>query len=191
MKKLFILCLIGAAIFYAYQHYGLTSIFKSDEVILFIGDNCPPCDEAVDYLDEKGIEFTLCNISESDDNMNKFRRLGGRVFPLFILGDERIEGFDRALLNIAFNTDIGPDKQSDEVIMYMTTQCGWCLKASDYFKEHNIDVIEIDIDESYENTAEFNDLNGNGTPLIFIGSNRVDGFNKKAIEMALKQVGLM
>lgn len=53
MRKLTMLCLIAVGAYLYYQHYGLPSFTKSDEVILFIaGQGCPPCEDVVDYLDE-------------------------------------------------------------------------------------------------------------------------------------------
>lgn len=137
------------------------------------------------------VEYTLYDINESDENMKRFRRRNGRGFPLLIYGDERIVGFDPALLNIAVNQLTDSDSDSQEVVMYMTPQCGWCKKAERFFEKHDIEVEQYDIAASDENKREYERLGGRGTPLIYIGNNRVDGFNKKAVKMALKQVGLM
>ena len=186
------LCLIAVGAYLYYQYYGLPSFTKSDEVILFIaGQGCPPCEMVVDYLDENGVAYTLYDIDASDENMKRFRRHGGNTFPLLIYGDERIVGFDPALLDIAVNQLTDADSDSTEVVMYMTPQCGWCKKARHFFEEHDIDVVEYDISASDEDKREYERLGGRGTPLIYIGNNRIDGFNEKAVKMALRQVGLM
>ncbi|MCP4111237.1 MAG: hypothetical protein GY749_37880 [Desulfobacteraceae bacterium] len=74
---------------------------------------------------------------------------------------------------------------------FRNKQCGWCRKAVSFFQKHDIDFVEYDIGESYKNKQKYDELGGRGTPLIYIGGNRIDGFNEKAVKMALRKVGLM
>ncbi|MCP4347959.1 MAG: hypothetical protein GY795_20845 [Desulfobacterales bacterium] len=157
---------------------------------MFVANNCPPCDEAANFLDENGVDYTSYNINESDDNVKKFRRFNSRALPLIIIDGERIQGFDRSILSIAVNNRVGTDAESQEVVIYTTKQCGWCRKATGFFQKHDIDFVEYDIGES-KNKQQYDELGGRGTPLIYIGGNRIDGFNEKAVKMALRKVGLM
>ena len=75
--------------------------------------------------------------------------------------------------------------------MYSRQGCEWCVKAREYFQEHDIDYTEYDINASERNMAKYNAINGFGTPIIFIGNNRIEGFNIEALDMALKQIGLL
>ncbi len=86
-----------------------------------------------------------------------------------------------------------PDTNTDsqKVVMYVTPRCGWCKRASSFFEKHGIDVIEYDIDASYENKEQFDSLGGRGTPLIYVGNIRIEGFSEKTVKAALKRVGLM
>jgi mycoredoxin len=51
--------------------------------------------------------------------------------------------------------------------------------------------VEYNIQSSSSNKNRFDELGGQGTPLVLIGDNKIHGFNKKALKMALKQSDLM
>ncbi len=192
MKRLFQLCLIIVCGYFAYQYFGLSSFSDSnDEVMLFTFDECPPCIEMAEFLDEHDIVYTEYDINASEENMKKYRRNKvGRAIPLLIMNGERFEGFDRSLMSIAVNAMPDSDGGTD-VVMYSTQRCGWCKKASQFFSKHNIEVSEYDIEASSGNMQEYKRLGGRGVPLIFVGENRIEGYNEKAMKLALKQCGLM
>ena len=70
--------------------------------------------------------------------------------------------------------------------MYAVPDCGYCRKARQYFSSHGIDYVEYDIRKSSKRMKEFRRLGGRGTPLILIDGRKIQGFNKRAIEAALK-----
>jgi len=71
------------------------------------------------------------------------------------------------------------------VVMYATERCGYCLKAREYFIDEGIEFTEFDIDNNAVAKRAFNALEAPGTPLVYVGYNRVDGFNKKKLDEAL------
>ncbi len=72
------------------------------------------------------------------------------------------------------------------VIMYSTRWCPYCKKAREYFKRHQINYVEYDIEASATNLESFRALNGNGVPLILVGERRMQGFNPQSFEALLK-----
>lgn len=78
------------------------------------------------------------------------------------------------------------DQAAHEVIMYGVTNCGYCRKARQYFSKHGIDYVEYNINKSSKRLKEFRRLGGRGTPLILIDGRKIQGFNTRAIEAALK-----
>ena len=70
--------------------------------------------------------------------------------------------------------------------MYAVPDCGYCRKARQYFSSHAIDYVEYDISKSSRRMKEFRRLGGRGTPLILIDGRKIQGFNTRAIEAALK-----
>jgi len=77
-------------------------------------------------------------------------------------------------------------QSAQEVIMYAVPDCGYCRKARQYFSKHGIDFVEYNINKSSKRLKEFRRLGGRGTPLILIDGKKIQGFNTRAIESALK-----
>ncbi|RPJ44079.1 MAG: glutaredoxin family protein [Betaproteobacteria bacterium] len=72
------------------------------------------------------------------------------------------------------------------IVMYSTRWCPYCYKAREYFKRHQFSYVEYDIETSAQNLADFRALNGQGVPLILVGSQRMQGFNPQSFEALLK-----
>lgn len=70
------------------------------------------------------------------------------------------------------------------VVMYSTDWCGYCAKARAYFAENGIAYVDHDIDTSAAAGAAFRRHGGRVVPLIFVGSQRLDGFSELAFEFA-------
>jgi len=80
---------------------------------------------------------------------------------------------------------------SSEVVLYSAERCRYCKLARDFLIKQDVPFIEYDVNSSEENSRKFHDLKGRGVPLIFIGKNRISGWNQKVLEMALKDAGLI
>jgi glutaredoxin len=78
-------------------------------------------------------------------------------------------------------------KAQPDIVMYATQDCGYCKKARQYFTAHNVTWREIDIESSEETQKEWRDKGGMGTPLIFIGSVRIEGYMQSKMDDALAQ----
>ena len=76
-------------------------------------------------------------------------------------------------------------QKAGNVIMYTTSRCGYCVKAKSFFQQHGIGFTEYNVDQSAAALKQFQELNGRGVPLIFIGDKRIAGFNEAAIRMTL------
>lgn len=74
---------------------------------------------------------------------------------------------------------------SKPVVMYATSWCPYCAQARAYFATNGIAYVEHDVEASAAAHAEFRRLGGRGVPLIFVGDERIDGFNELAFEFAL------
>lgn len=72
-----------------------------------------------------------------------------------------------------------------EVIIFTTPTCGYCKRAKAFFAKHNIAYTEYDIIADPQAKKRFRELNGNGVPLIYIGKERVVGFNESRLQRLL------
>ena len=78
-----------------------------------------------------------------------------------------------------------------EVVLYGTSWCSLCKKSRWFLEDNNIAYCEYDIESSTAGAAKYQQLDGRAIPLIMIGSQRVEGFNKANISGALKREGLL
>ncbi len=74
---------------------------------------------------------------------------------------------------------------TNEVVMFMTSWCGYCRAASQYFTDNNIPYTEYDIERSSEGKQKYDQYNVRGVPIIIINGEVIIGFDQNAISAAL------
>lgn len=67
--------------------------------------------------------------------------------------------------------------QHPQVIMYSTSWCTYCKQARAYFRQHGISYTDYDVENDPAAAQRFQQLNGRGVPLIFVGNTRLDGWS--------------
>lgn len=78
------------------------------------------------------------------------------------------------------------------VKVYSTPTCPWCVKAKDYLKSINVDFVDVDVSKDREAAMEMvRKTRQMGVPVVQIGSTYIVGFDKAAIDEALKENGVM
>ena len=79
MKKAIIILLIVFAAFQLFKYVKKNVSLNSNnddsfnQIILFTAENCHPCIDAEMFLDQNEIEYTIYNIDESEESLNKFK----------------------------------------------------------------------------------------------------------------------
>ncbi|MCX6816150.1 MAG: Uxx-star family glutaredoxin-like (seleno)protein [Candidatus Aenigmarchaeota archaeon] len=74
------------------------------------------------------------------------------------------------------------------VKIYTTTHCPYCKMAKEYFKGKEIKYEEVNVEENHAAAEEMIEKSGQmGVPVIEINGKIIIGFDKKAIEAALKK----
>jgi glutaredoxin len=210
MRKLLVLIVVCGGI---YHFYG-ADIFGSKEVafdesgnpltLLFTVSECgAPCGDAVSLLNKRHIKFDQVVVDQGDE---QYQRLedhgGGRVFPILVTGDKKITGFNRmqmiSVLSETYGWDVLWPSEAQAiqnhfdndgnpiVVMYGTQSCGYCRKAEQLFVELGVEFVDLDIERNSNAKSGYDALRGSGTPLIYVGFRRVEGFNKQKIESAIE-----
>lgn len=185
--------LVAVVVLAAAGYFGFASFEKPgrNEIVLYTSNDCgAACEMARDYLAAKGAAYTEVNIDDSDENMQKFKANNVGNLPLAFIGGERVVGFDELAYSIAVDGLLGRQNGTlgDRIVMYSRAGCPGCNMARRFFADHGIKFEEYDINdparrEEYQSYAPI------GTPLIFVGGIRVDGYSKPALEMALRELG--
>ncbi|MEK6887655.1 MAG: Uxx-star family glutaredoxin-like (seleno)protein [Candidatus Aenigmatarchaeota archaeon] len=74
------------------------------------------------------------------------------------------------------------------VKIYTTTHCPYCVQAKDFFKKNNVKYTEVNVEEDQSAAEEMIEKSGQmGVPVIEVNGEIIVGFNKPAIENALKK----
>ncbi len=173
-----------------YFGLSLRNTSASNEILLYTSNDCGVfCDEAKAYFDSRGAGYSEINIDASDENMRKFAACNVGSLPLAYIGGEEVIGFNEMAFGIAVDGLLGRQNGTldTHIVMYSAPGCPGCNMARKYFTEQNIEFEEYDINDPAHST-DYRSYAPIGTPLIFIGGIRVNGFSKPAIEMALRQV---
>ncbi|WP_415227313.1 glutaredoxin family protein [Psychromonas sp.] len=76
--------------------------------------------------------------------------------------------------------------ENNVVILYATDWCGYCKKTRELLKDNNIQYTEFDIEKSEEGRRRYDELGGNGIPLLNINGSIVNGYSKSQILKLLK-----
>lgn len=70
-----------------------------------------------------------------------------------------------------------------KVILYRTSWCGYCKRASAYMHQRNVPFVERDIEANAGYKAEYKSLGGNGSvPLMIFGDKAIYGFTEVTFE---------
>lgn len=74
------------------------------------------------------------------------------------------------------------------VIMYSTPSCGFCRMAKSYFQQNKIQFTEYNVASNSEKAQEMVSKSGQmGVPVIDINGKIIVGFDRAAIDQALKR----
>jgi glutaredoxin-like YruB-family protein len=74
-----------------------------------------------------------------------------------------------------------------KVKVYSTATCPWCVRAKDYLKAKKVAFEDVDVSKNPQAAQEMIQKSGQrGVPVLDIGGTIIVGFDKDAIEEALK-----
>lgn len=72
------------------------------------------------------------------------------------------------------------------VIMYTTNHCPACELARQYFVKNGVHYEENNVEANRTAYEEFRKLGGKGVPLILVGDQKIEGFNVRTLDAALR-----
>lgn len=89
-----------------------------------------------------------------------------------------------------------PARKKPLVIIYTLSTCPHCMEAKEFFTRNNIPFVNREVDTDSKHMDDLMQLydkmavpdEKRGVPLILIGDDRLQGFNKAKVEEALKKV---
>lgn len=77
----------------------------------------------------------------------------------------------------------GEQDADGKVVLYRTSWCGYCKRASAYMHQRNVPFVERDIEANAHYKAEYKSLGGNGSvPLMVFGDKAIYGFTETTFD---------
>lgn len=77
----------------------------------------------------------------------------------------------------------GAQDAEGKVVLYRTSWCGYCKRASAYMRQRNVPFVERDIETNAGYKAEYKNLGGNGSiPLMVFGDKAIYGFTEATFD---------
>lgn len=73
----------------------------SNEIIVYSGIHCAPCDAVKAFLKERGFSYTEKNINQDKAARQELRDMGMTSIPVTVIGETKIQGFERERLETA------------------------------------------------------------------------------------------
>lgn len=114
------------------------------------------------------------------------RRINGMVVLVFVVAGLIFVNYKPTVARVHCNEEILNSKP--EVIMLSTWWCPYCNQARRYLTDNNISYCEYDIESSAEGEKLYNDVNGQGIPVLLIDKYIINGFNEAHLERVLRKV---
>jgi glutaredoxin len=72
---------------------------KRPRITLYGSHRCPTCRQARAYLRDRRVAFQDLDVETNARAAKALARLGCRSVPVILVGDERVDGFDRRRLD--------------------------------------------------------------------------------------------
>lgn len=79
------------------------------------------------------------------------------------------------------------DARPGEVVLYGTTNCGYCKQARAHLQSRGIPYLEKNVSSNAQAESEWRDLGGRGVPLIVMGSRKLTGFSAASFDKTYAQ----
>lgn len=70
-------------------------------ITLYSSRRCPNCRRAREYLKQRGASFVELDVHKSVRAQKTLEKLGARGVPVIVIGETRIDGFDRRRIDAA------------------------------------------------------------------------------------------
>ena len=82
-------------------------------------------------------------------------------------------------------------KDAPDVLMLGAAWCPACKAATRFFVKNNINYCEYDMETNAVGARLYQDVNGRGVPILFIGQHRIHGFSEATVTRTLQDTGLL
>lgn len=209
MKKIIVALLLAFAGYKGYTDYISKNSGAFDEggtplVFLFTVDGCgAPCLDAKKFLEKRRVDYQEVVVTDGDEQLALWERFGSiRTMPVLVAGNEKVPGYSKweYVTALAVNYENNYLYASEasifeknftasgepKLVMYTMDGCGYCEASKLQLSEDGIHFEERNISTDSIAKSELDKFES-GTPLIFFGYRRYEGWSN-AIYESLREV---
>lgn len=72
------------------------------------------------------------------------------------------------------------------ITLYSTSRCPHCRQVKQWLQQHKLRFQEFDVERNQRAFKEFQRVGGRGVPVLMVGQQKIDGFNRKRLEQVFK-----
>ena len=164
----------------------------SGNVVIYTFDGCGnACDDAVQFFADAGLQHSEQNVSRDPAAKASYEAYHLSGLPFIVDGPRVMRGYDQQLLQQWYLERPDNARQlaafgltGHQAIIFGTSWCEYCQQAQAYFKAHDVDYIEFDIEHSPEADAQEKALfDGNPLPGIVYGDMALSGYSAQRLDV--------
>lgn len=204
MKKLIVVFLLAFAGYKGYiEHASKNSGAFNDagvpQVLLFTVEGCgKPCADANKLLKKRKVDYQEIVVTDGDEQLAMWQSFGSiSTMPVLVAGEEKLSGYNKwkyvSALAVNFDNSYlytSEAKMFDKnftaqgepkLVMYTMDGCGYCEAAIHQLREDGIAFEERNTSTDFVAKSELDKYQA-GTPLIFYGYRRYEGWGKDIYE---------
>ena len=79
---------------------------RKHDITIYSSPSCPPCHAVKDFLDEKGVDYTVYDVSQDKEKAREMmQKSGGMAVPTLDIDGEIIVGFQKDQIKRLLNLD--------------------------------------------------------------------------------------
>ena len=202
MKKLIFIGLLAVCAykFYQFSYSKILLSKRPDTVQVFVGPGCEKlCADVEEELGSRKVKYEAIDISTPEGE-----KYGINTYPQTRIGRQTVMGDDRnhiisALAETYGSAVLTPIEQSamknhfDQngkpvVVLYGTSWCGFCKNQRQYFADHGVSFVDLDVETTPSAKFAYDVLQGNGYPLVYVGYRRFNGYKQQEILDAIAEL---
>ena len=112
LAAVFLLSYVSSTYYYSssrvengdYSEFGISA---ESPIKIYTVSWCKYCRALIKYLDERDLKYINVDVEKDEDAKQEFESLGGGGYPLIIVGEILIRGFDQHTIESAIEAELG------------------------------------------------------------------------------------
>lgn len=210
MRMIILLIAIVAGGWYWQKHHASGDLVLDEAgnpaVLVYTAQGCAPCQDTLDMLNARGVPYQEKLIdpnNEQDDDVQRWRRVGGNMLPVTMSGSATVKGSSKWELIGLLGQNFGDQylttaereyfaqhfdaNGAPAVVLYGTSWCPGCAALRTEFQQQGVAYVDIDVERrgDFDNLIRVMEIPG--YPATWVGYTRVHGTTYSAVKAVMNK----